>query len=143
MDYNKKMLKEMDRSFPLHTLKGNVYIGKVCEVYDANTLDAIIYAPEEDAFRRYRMKLNGYNPIPHTYWLKTIETLEALWQYATDTDMFTYEHETLVRVECGDWDKYGRLQTTIYRVNNDDLDDVMFCVNDAMVQSGHGVPATP
>jgi len=143
-------LKSLDRDYPRYTLKDKSYIGKVCEIYDGDTVDVILYLPEDASFKKFRIKMFGYDSperhprshLPNREHIrgKALESMEALWRYATNTDLFTYTHETLVRVECGEWDKFGRIVAKIYRIRDNDYNNIDFCVNDAMVENMYGVP---
>lgn len=142
-------LKGLTRDYPRYTLKDKVYLGKVCEIYDGDTLDIILYLPDDNTFKRCRVKMHGYDspeihprrdaPGREDIKCRALESMEALWQYSTNTELFTYNHTTLVRVECGDWDKYGRIFAKIYRIRNDNLDDIDFCVNEAMIANAFGI----
>lgn len=144
------LLKQLNKEFPRYTLKDKVLLGKVCDIYDGDTVDVILYLPDDKSFKRYRIKMHGYNSpeirprsgTPNRQHIRgrALESLEALWKYATNTELFTYHHDTLVRVECGEWDKYGRVIAKIYRIHGGDLDDIDFCVNDAMIQNAFGLP---
>ena len=64
-------------------------------------------------------------------WLTTV-TKQRLWYLCTNTNDFKDTHQTLIRIKCHEFDKYGRILITAFRDNEE------LSINQQMINEGHG-----
>jgi len=102
-------LTEEGAVFPHWSLKGVKCNCKVTGVYDGDTIT--IALPVGDKYYRFKTRLEGIN----TPEIRTRDIDEKLEGLETRDWLRTQILDEIVWVECGAFDKYGRLLATIYR----------------------------
>lgn len=117
-EHAQDVLKSLTKSFPRHTYNGCQFIGKALENFDGDTVDIVVWVDNEKMFKRFRMRLTGYNapeirpllsnPNRSTIKENAILCKDYLWELVTAND-------TLLDIICGEYDKYGRLLASITR----------------------------
>jgi len=130
-----------DADLPDFTLKGREFIGKVVDIYDGDTCKIVMFL--DNRMTKFTCRLVGLDtpeikpPMSKPNRDEEIAAAKRcrhrLIQLSTNcrVDMNTVdtskkdikaiinENTKLVRVSCGDFDKYGRLLVTLYDANFD------------------------
>ena len=134
--YNKLKIITDVKSVNYFSLKGNVFYGLPCNIYDGDTFSVIFEYKGE--IIKYRCRCNGYdsaemkpslnNPNRDHEKELAIKARERLIELLN-------KHETkLIKFECLDFDKYGRLLINFW--NNVDGKSI----NEIMINEGYGKP---
>jgi endonuclease YncB( thermonuclease family) len=124
---------------PFHSLSG---ISESCIVLDCYDGDTCIVALAHNKITRlYKCRLAGIdtpemkgadkkNAMAARDFLIELITGVAISANATrrEAQQHLYRHRKLVKIECGEWDKYGRLLVKLYASAK--------CINEALVQVG-------
>lgn len=71
------------------------------------------------------------------------EAKERLWFLCTNSNDLKENHSTLIKIKCGEFDKYGRLLITAFneQTNFEQLNDKSqfdLSINAQMINEGHG-----
>ena len=124
-----QLAKINPKDVSLFTLKGNRYPCRIVSVYDGDTCTALFKMDKK--FVKFKIRMLGYDSpemkprlnIPDRDQIKenAIAAKEAL--------ILKTKNEKII-LECGDWDKYGRLLGTLYNGNLN--------INEWMIESGYG-----
>lgn len=132
--------------YPLFSLKGFKTHAKLLANYDGDTAD--IFFIYKDIPMRVKARFYGYDcsemkpslndPKREEKKMKAKIAKERLWNLCTNNSK-TEKHETLIFIECYDYDKYGRLMVVAYQVPMDDK-ELLFenSINNKMIEEGHG-----
>lgn len=134
--YNKLKVITDVKSVPYFSLKGNIFYGLPCNIYDGDTF-SVIFEYKGDLIK-YRCRCNGYdtaemkpslnNPNRDHEKELAIKARERLIELLN-------KHQTkLIKIECLDFDKYGRLLINFW--NNVDEKSI----NEIMINEGYGKP---
>lgn len=124
-DYLNKMNNE---SLPLFSLNGHRTHAKVVDVYDGDTCTIIF--KWEGKYRKFKCRCYGYDS-PEMKPRLNIENREEIINNAKlAKDRLIELTKGIIKIECLDFDKYGRLLVKLYK--NDSL------INSIMVEEGHG-----
>lgn len=113
----------------LFSLKGNRYPCRIVSVYDGDTCTALFKMDKK--FVKFKVRMLGYDSpemkprlnIPDRDKIK--EDANA----AKEALILKTKNEKII-IECGDWDKYGRLLGTLYDGNLN--------INEWMIESEYG-----
>jgi len=134
MDLN-KLLNATNKNVDLFNLNNKEIIAKIVNVYDADTCKAVFYL--DNKLTKFTIRLVGINTPeirppkshPNRNALKkfAMKARNRLIQLCTDVSidldnmLSTYKcqklvdnNRKLVKIKCGEFDKYGRLLGTIY-----------------------------
>ncbi len=132
--------------YPLFSLKGFKTHAKLLANYDGDTAD--IFFIYKDIQMRVKARFYGYDcsemkpsindPKREEKKMKAKIAKERFWNLCTNNSK-TEKHETLIFIECYDYDKYGRLMVVAYQVPMDDK-ELLFenSINNKMIEEGHG-----
>lgn len=94
------------------SLDGEVVLGRIIDVYDGDTFTCIL--PYEDGFYKFKCRLNGID-CPELRTNNPREKEEAL-----KAKNFVVKYMNLIlRMECGKFDKYGRLLVNVLTEQGD------------------------
>jgi len=119
---------------PYFTFKGKTLIAKPCNIYDGDTFS--ICFVEETRVVKWKCRCLGYDSPEMKPLLKNPnrEKEKELAQLAKQRfeQLLLKNPSGLVRVVCGDFDKYGRVLGTIFN----DVDEES--INSIMIKEGHG-----
>lgn len=128
----------------IFNFKGLKTYGKILKNYDGDTADCVII--NNDILYRFKIRMYGYDSPEikpslnienrEEIILKAKEAKYKLWKLTTKTDDYQI-HKTLIKIECGDFDKYGRLLITAYDENIEEL-DFSKSINKMMIDEGYG-----
>lgn len=122
------------------TLKGKVCAGIAVSIYDGDTFDAVVQIGDGD-IKRLTIRMLGYNS-PEIKVSRSLGEVERLRNHEAAVqardhlwELLGGAEKALLRLECFDWDKYGRLLARVYRVREGDcIQNWYFCVNDRMME---------
>lgn len=109
-------LKQQTKSTPKFSLKDQVKICKVVDIYDGDTCRVVF--KHGDAFNKWTIRMNGYD-TPEMRPSKSLPNRDEIKKNAIASrdylkSLIMNEPEQLVYLHCGDFDKYGRLLGDIY-----------------------------
>lgn len=99
---------EVNDSFKELSLENEEKSGKVVSVYDGDTVKIVF--PLHDTLYKWNCRLNRVD----TPELRTRNKLEKKFGYEVRDKLREKILNKVVKVECGEFDKYGRLLTEIY-----------------------------
>ena len=120
------MLEVNYKTAPKFTLNGSTMLGAVVDVYDGDTCTiAMMFHAEVVSFRcrllgidtpemvgpSKQSALLARNALINMVSSQVFTSVEAS---RDDVRKHLDAHKKLMKVECGDWDKYGRLLVTLY-----------------------------
>jgi endonuclease YncB( thermonuclease family) len=115
---------------------GQKFVVKPCHFYDGDTFSAIFNF--NGKIIKYKCRCNGYDcaeikPLKSN---PNRDKEKELAKFAKDRfTQLTLAHPSgLCLIECGNFDKYGRILVTVYNGINTES------INDIMIKEGHGKP---
>jgi len=114
---------------------GRLFLAKVVECYDGDTIRAI-FSPKEiyPATIQYRLRMLGYDSSEMKPLMSAPDReVEKNMAIAARDALTAKLGSDLVVIECGDFDKNGRILTTVYLRDGEN-------VNQWMVANGYGWP---
>lgn len=111
MSYDKNEWMHITKDTSEFTLQGIVTPGKVVDVYDGDTCK--ICFPWHDTVYKWNCRIEGID----TPELRTRNTLEKAWGYKVRDEVRKMILNEIVKVTCGDFDKYGRLLVDIETIH--------------------------
>lgn len=124
-----QLAKVDPKEIGLFSLRGKRFPCRIVSVYDGDTCTALFKMDKK--FVKFKVRMLGYDSpemkprlnIPDRDQIKekAIEAKEAL--------ISKTKNENII-IDCGDWDKYGRLLGTLHRDNLN--------INEWMIESGYG-----
>lgn len=128
-----RLLTISEADVPYFTFKGRTYMAKPVNVYDGDTFSIIFEYAEGGELMKYRCRCYGYD----TSEMKPRRDLagrdeEVAKAKAAKARLIELFGTGLVRIECLDFDKYGRILVNVW--NQSDSRSV----NDIMIAEGHG-----
>ena len=113
----------------IFSLNGYSTQAKVVDVYDGDTCTIVF--KWEGKYRKFKCRCYGYDS-PEMKPRLNIENRDEIKENAVKAKERLIELTAdIVRVECMDFDKYGRLLVKLYKNNNS-------LINDIMINEGHG-----
>ena len=113
----------------IFSLNGYSTQAKVVDVYDGDTCTIIF--KWEGKYRKFKCRCYGYDS-PEMKPRLDIENRDEIKENAVKAKKRLVELTmNIVRVECMNFDKYGRLLVKLYKSNN-------ILINDIMINEGHG-----
>jgi len=135
------------------SLNGKEFIGKVVDVYDGDTCKVVFYL--KDKFVKFNCRLYGIN-APELKPLKTIENRiteiengkkakNKLISYCCGCDLvddknckeIICNNNTLVKIKCYEWDKYGRLLVDMFKYDENNFDNTeAISFNQRLIKDG-------
>jgi endonuclease YncB( thermonuclease family) len=121
---------------PYFTFKGKELVAYPVSVYDGDTFSAIFDYNGEAM--KYRCRCYGYDSPEMKPSLKNEnrdEEKRMALQAKHQLSEYLNKHSSgLVRMECLDFDKYGRILVNVWNMVDEES------VNDLMIRGNHGVP---
>ena len=112
---NPTCLQDQSIKTPLFSLKGQVYVAKCVKCYDADTVHVVIELTK-GTYSRFCCRLSGID----TAEIRTKNPAEKKHACAARDYLKGMVMNKLVLVQCGDFDKYGRLLITLYYYEGQD-----------------------
>lgn len=127
----RELMRVNPDSVDLFSLKGKVYPCRIVSVYDGDTCTALFKMKTH--FVKFKVRMLGYDSpemkprlnLPNRDQIK--REAEAAKQA-----LISKTKDRYVKIECGDWDKYGRLLGTLYTKKTN--------INEWMINGGYGYP---
>ena len=104
-------------------------IGKVVSVYDGDTCRIVLYL--ESKIVKFHCRMNGYDS-PEMKPRLNVENRDEIIIKAKEARDYlkSLVNDKIVEIQCGDFDKYGRLLVDIYIEGKN--------VNNDMISNGYG-----
>lgn len=129
-NYNMNKLNNINSDdISIFSLNGYSTQAKVVDVYDGDTCTIVF--KWEGKYRKFKCRCYGYDS-PEMKPRLNIENRDEIKENAVKAKERLIELTAdIVRVECMDFDKYGRLLVKLYKNNN-------ILINDIMINEGHG-----
>tara|TARA_B100000700_G_scaffold316024_1_gene404884 strand:+ start:324 stop:776 length:453 start_codon:yes stop_codon:yes gene_type:complete len=113
----------------IFSLAGYSTQAKVVDVYDGDTCTIVF--KWEGKYRKFKCRCYGYDS-PEMKPRLNIENRDEIKENAVKAKERLIElTKNVIRIECMDFDKYGRLLVKLYKNNNS-------LINDIMINEGHG-----
>lgn len=106
-------LLQSDRNIEVFTLAKRVLLAKVIDVYDGDTCKVNIYL-HGDTLKQFTIRMNGYD-CPE---LRTKNALEKKYAVHSKSILQRLILDKVVKLECLEFDKYGRILGRIYVKNS-------------------------
>ena len=126
--FKKNKLTETNLQCELFSFNGNSYQCKVVKCYDGDTIHCVFKFNKK--YQRFIIRLAGCD----TPEIRTRDPLEKEKGYMARDRLKELIYNKIVTLECGKFDKYGRILGTIKLNKNDEKS-----VNDIMIDEGHAV----
>ena len=131
---NKLVNIKTDKDVPYFNFKNKSFIAKPCHIYDGDTFSVIFDYHGE--LIKYRCRCYGYDTPEMRPLLKNPnrdhEKKLAYAAKARIIELLEAHPSKLIRIECLDFDKYGRLLIKAFNNVNEKS------INEIMVEEGHG-----
>ena len=129
-----KDLKNATKDIPFYSLNKKTFLAKVVDVYDGDTCTIIIKNKNE--LQKYKVRMLGYDS-PEMKPRKNINNREEIIKKAKEAKNALIDkiNNKLVYIECGSWDKYGRLLGTLYTIKNNKKS---ININQWMINNNYG-----
>ena len=127
-----KKLNDSNKTIKPFSLKGLMKYGKVIDVYDGDTCKVNLLL--KDTITQFTIRMMGYD-CPE---MKTKNTNEKHFAMRSKQIMSHLVFEKMVKVECLDFDKYGRLLANLYCIREDTNEELN--VNQYMIDNHLGHP---
>jgi|688.fasta_scaffold00528_8 endonuclease YncB( thermonuclease family) len=138
-------------TYKLFSLKDYITYAKMLKNYDGDTANIIFMfegIPMHVKARLYgydcsEMKPSLNDPNRDEKKKKALEAKKRLWYLCTKEEE-EKSHKTLIKIKCGNYDKYGRLLITVfnedYEIDPVKTNDELFkdSINNQMINEGHG-----
>lgn len=135
---------ELD-TYPLFSLDGYITMAKVLQCYDGDTCD--IFLLYNNLPMHLKARMYGYDspemkpllkdPLRDEKKKKALDARKRLWALCTKCDEDTKIHKHLIKVRCGQFDKYGRLLITAWD-ETENSENFILSINQKMIDEGHG-----
>jgi len=118
---------------PYFSFKNNIFYAKPCNIYDGDTFSIIFLY--NDKIMKYKCRCIGYDSPEMKPLLNNPnrDKEKELALIAKNRLIELLNKNKLVKVECFDFDKYGRILIKVYNI-----DDETLSINDIMINEGHG-----
>lgn len=137
VENNEKLLQiNKLSSNDIHELSFNNYItfAKVISVYDGDTATLGFPIPNTDIIFKWKCRLQGID-TPELRTKDMIEKKLAIEAKNALEEMMKIN--SIVKIHCGKFDKYGRILVNIYTLNEDYSEKE--CVNDFLLKNNYAV----
>ena len=130
---NLNNLNDLTDDIELFTLEGKNFDAKIVRVYDGDTCFAVFYLNNQPV--KFKIRMFGYDS-PELKPSLSLPNREKEIKKANEakSEMEKLVLNKIVRLECGGWDKYGRLLGKIYLKN----DNKELYLNEYMIEKGFG-----
>ena len=133
--------------FKIFSLNGVITYAKMLSNYDGDTADCLLI--NNDTFMRFKVRFYGYDSPEMKPALnikdrddikkKALEAKKRLWKLSTGLDDINEKyHKKIIKIVCGDFDKYGRLLITAFDIDLDKELEFDNSINKKMIDEGYG-----
>lgn len=138
MNYNIEKLKDANKgNTPLFSFNGLITYAKAVDFYDGDTFNIIV--SHYDSLYHFKARMFGYDS-PEMKPSRSLENREEIKKNAITAKNRLAEllgAKEYFKVQCHEFDKYGRLLVTVMR-DDSMLHDFENSVNAQMIKEGHG-----
>ena len=133
---NSELININPKVVPYFTWKGKIFLAKPCNIYDGDTF-SICWIWKGDSIK-YRCRCLGYDS-PEMKPLLSNPNRDKEKELAKKAkerfeELIFANPDQVVKIECGDFDKYGRILVTVWNNINEKS------INEIMIEEGHGKP---
>ena len=152
---NMELLRNAElKTYPVFSLHGYTTYAKLLSNYDGDTANIVFIYNDRPMHVRARfygydcseMKPSLNDPNRDEKKKKAILAKKYLWTLCTnneDDNECNKSHKTLIKIKCGEYDKYGRLLITAFNEKidiegKDDKSLFELSINNQMIKEGHG-----
>ena len=126
-------LETLDDTIELFSLNEKIYDAKIVRVYDGDTCFAVFILDDKPV--KFKIRMMGYDSPEMKPLLSKIDRDKEIKDAIKAKDeLVKLVLNKCVRLECGKWDKYGRLLGTIYVIH----EGKNICVNEYMIENKFG-----
>ena len=110
-------LKNATNEIPFYSLNKKTFLAKVVDVYDGDTCTIVI--KNKKKLQKYKVRMLGYDS-PEMKPRKNIKNRDEIINKAKEAKnaLINKINNELIYIDCGSWDKYGRLLGTLYTIKN-------------------------
>ena len=137
---SKELLDKIDKpdkeKMKCFSFKDRIFYGYPTNIYDGDTFSLLFVYKDEVI--KYRCRCTGYDSpeMKPSLSNQNRDNEKALAHKAKERLIELLEkHETkMIKVKCGDFDKYGRLLIEIWNMVDNES------INEIMIKEGHGKP---
>jgi len=130
-----RLLSIKENDVPYFSFKGRTFLAKPVNVYDGDTFSIIFEFGDGSELIKYRCRCYGYDTAEMKPRLDLVgRDAEVAKAKAAKARLIELLGQGLVRVECMEFDKYGRILVNVW--NQVDPRSL----NEIMVSEGHGKP---
>jgi len=123
-----------DKDIPYFTFKGKTFYAMPCHIYDGDTF-SVIFDYKGDLIK-YKCRCIGFDSPEMKPLLSNPNRINEKELARKAKDRLTellFKHSTkLIKIECLDFDKYGRLLINVWNM----VDEMS--INKIMIEEGHG-----
>lgn len=128
-------LNRLDDTIELFSLENKKFETKIVKVYDGDTCFAVFLLNNQPV--KFKIRMEGYDSPemkPLLSQKNREEEIEKAKKAKSELERLVLNK--IVSLECGKWDKYGRLLGKIFVKENNKI----IHVNDYMIKNGFGYP---
>lgn len=129
----RKLEKCKDQDLPIFSFENQIKICKIVDVYDGDSFTACFF--NNDKIIKYKFRAYGYDS-PEIRPRLNLENRQEIINQALKAKEkfieFSNCQNNLVKIEFGNFDKYGRILGTVFNIDNDNN------VNELMIKNGFG-----
>jgi micrococcal nuclease len=128
MDIPKELLDCTKKNTPYFTFKGQSHICKCVSVYDGDTITVVFdtkIVTDVGPYYKHRIRLLGID----TPELRTKNLEEKKMGIEVRDFVRSKVLDKIIRIECGEFDKYGRLLATVFYQDEN--------INELLVKKGY------
>jgi len=134
IELHDKLISEINPDeYKYFTWKGQTFDAKPCNIYDGDTFSVCFYYYGQVI--KYRCRCLGYDSPEMKPSLKLENRLEIKKNAVKAKNRLAelLSQNNIIRITCGDFDKYGRVLVTMYNDVNGSKS-----INDIMLEEGYG-----
>jgi endonuclease YncB( thermonuclease family) len=128
-------LNNLDDTIELFSLNGKNIRAKIVRVYDGDTCFAVFLLNKQPV--KFKIRMDGYDSPEMKPPLNQVNREKEIKEAnKAKAELEKLVLNKVIDLECGKWDKYGRLLGKIYvNINNKKI-----YVNEYMIKNGFGYP---
>lgn len=128
-------LNRLDDTIELFSLDKQKFEAKIVRVYDGDTCFAAFIWNKKPV--KFKIRMEGYDsPEMKPLLSQSNRDKEIESAKKAKSELERLVLNKIITLECGKWDKYGRLLAKIYVKENNNI----LNVNELMIKNGFGVP---
>jgi endonuclease YncB( thermonuclease family) len=119
----------------MFSLEGRVCVGKVVDVYDGDTVKIVFPLTDKEPDRLYKWNCRLINV--DTPEIRTRNLKEKAFGKSVRDKLREKILNSLVKVRCEDFDKYGRLLAEIFTIPDNAGQNQEYSINEWLIENGY------